>query len=205
MRGQLLALVVFGSACACGGCGACGKGTASSGTLPDGARVQDAGVEAGALSGGGDDARVEELWRRAAGGDADDLARLADAEGESGLTAKAARDPGARLTAIRAMAYAPEPGAFAGLPFLAEAARGGDDAQANAALESAIDLSARPRRATDPEDAAEMKEGCDILLGIATDAKAARARRVQAIRALRMLAERGCVDTHALPTDLDAR
>jgi hypothetical protein len=105
------------------------------------------------------------------------------------------------------MAFAPEPGAFAGLPFLAEAARGPDDGQADAALESAVDLAARPRRAIDPEDAAEMKEGCDMLLALASDtnAKAVRSRRVKAIRALRMLADRGCVDPHAIPTDLDAR
>jgi hypothetical protein len=30
------------------------------------------------------------------------------------------------------------------------------------------------------------------------------ARRVKAIRALRMLAERGCVDPAAIPTDADA-
>ncbi len=76
-----------------------------------------------------------------------------------------------RMTAIRAMAFAPEPGALAGLPFLAEAARGPDDAQAQAALESAIDLAARPRRAVDPEDAAEMKAGCDSMLALARESE----------------------------------
>ena len=201
--GRLVALgafVVAGGAC--GACGACGKETAPSATLPDGAKVPDAAVVGVAAAA---DPVVEELWARARGGDADDLARLADREGESGLAGRGERDPAARLTAIRAMAYAPEPGAFAGLPFLAEAARAPDEAQAEAALESAIDLAARPRRAIDPEDAAEMKEGCDMLLALANDPKAVRVRRVNAIRALRMLADRGCVDPHALPTDLDAR
>jgi hypothetical protein len=103
------------------------------------------------------------------------------------------------------MAFAPEPGVFAGLPFLAEVARSGDDAQAEAALGSTIDLAARPRTAIDPEDAAEMKEGCDLLLALAKDEKAARSRRVKAVRALRMLAERGCTDPSAIPTELDAR
>jgi hypothetical protein len=109
------------------------------------------------------------------------------------------------MVAIQAMAFAPEPGAFAGLSFLAEVARGGSEPEAEAALASALELAARPRRAIDPEDAAEMKAGCDGLLALATDAKAARSRRVKAIRALRMLEGRGCVDLQAIPTDLDAR
>jgi hypothetical protein len=193
------ALVVAGGAC--GACGACGKETAPSATLPDGAKAADAAAGVAATA----DPVVEELWVRARGGDADDLARLADRVGESGLAERGERDPSARMTALRAMAHAPEPGAFAGLPFLAEAARGADEAEAEAALESAIDLAARPRRAIDPEDAAEMKEGCDMLLALANDPKAARVRRVRAVRALRMLADRGGVDPHALPTDLDAR
>jgi hypothetical protein len=103
------------------------------------------------------------------------------------------------------MAFAPEPGAFAGLELLGEAAKGPSDAEADAALDSAIDLAARPRRALDPEDFTEMKAGCTSLLALATDAKAPRPRRVKAIRALRMLADRGCVDPAQLPSDLDAR
>ena len=181
---------------------ACGRGTVPNAALPDGARVTDAAVLAAVVA---PDPVLEELWTRAKGGDADDLARLADREGESGLAERGRSDPAARMAAIRAMAFAPEPGAFGGLPFLAEAARGTDEPQAQAALESAIDLAARPRRAVDPEDAAEMKAGCDSMLALAKDVKAPRARRVNAIRALRMLADRGCVDPAALPTDLDAR
>ena len=199
----LAALIPFALACgAGGGCGACGKTTPASASLPEGGGLPDAAVDAAT---GAVDPRLEDLWTRARGGDADDLARLADAAGAGGRGGRSARDPASRLTALRALAYAPEPGAFGGLPFLAEAARGPDDAQAEAALESAIDLAARPRRALDPEDAAEMKEGCDMLLALAGDAKGLRPRRVKAIRALRMLADRGCVDPHAVPTDLDAR
>jgi hypothetical protein len=185
------------------GCGGCGHATAPSSGSLDGATRPDAGVAAAPSTG---DAVLEELWTRAKGGDSGDLARLADREGVSGLAERGAHgDAATRLAALRAMAFAPEPGAFAGLPFLAEAARGGDEPQAEAALESAIDLAARPRRAVDPEDAEEMKAGCDGMLALASDPKGARARRVLAIRALRMLADRGCVDPHAIPTDLDAR
>ena len=66
------------------------------------------------------------------------------------------------------------------------------------------DIAARPRRAVDPEDAAEMKSGCDALLTLAKQSDAARARRIIAIRALRMLSERGCVAAAEIPADLDA-
>ncbi len=200
-------------------CGGCGRSAPASAALPDGAEGSRRGDASAAAPAVGVADRVrEDLWARAAratrdagdagaaGGDADDLARLADREGASGLVerGRADTDHAVVLASIRAMAFAPEPGAFAGLPFLAEAARGSDDALAQAALESALDLAARPRRQIDPEDAAEMKEGCDDMVALAKDAKAARARRVAAIRALRMLADRGCVDPASLPTDLDA-
>jgi hypothetical protein len=186
------------------GCSACGRGAPAGAALPDGARVPDAAAAAAGAAVATDPV-LEALWTRAKGGNADDLARLADREGEGGLAERGRSDPSARLVATRAMAFAPEPGALAGLPFLAEIAAGTDEAEAEAALESAIDLAARPRRAIDPEDAAEMKEGCDAMLVLADDVKRPRARRVGAIRALRMLADRGCVDAGAIAADLDAR
>jgi hypothetical protein len=186
---------------------ACGKSTPGAST-PDGSKAPDAGALA-ASAAPATDSPLDDLWKRAKDGDADDLARLADREGEAGLRARAERDPSLRLTAIRALAEAPEPGVFLALPFLARAAAGPDETEATAALESTIDLAARPRRATDPEDAAELKEGCDLLLAFARDPKdggaVPRARRVKAIRALRMLADRGCVDPAQVPQDLDAK
>jgi hypothetical protein len=183
-------------------CAGCGRGAASSASLPDGARPVDASAVVVSS-----DPKREELWARArrdASG-ADDLMRLADVEGATGLAERGGADPESRTVALQAMAFAPEPGAFAGFPFLAQAAEGQDETQAEAALDSLVDLAARPRRALDPEDAAEMKSGCDALLSVAKDPKAVRSRRVKAIRALRMLAERGCVTADVLPTDLDAR
>jgi hypothetical protein len=146
-----------------------------------------------------------DLWTRAKAGDADDLARLADREGAAGLVARASEGATWRLAAIRAMGFVDDPGAFEALPLLARAARTGDDAEATAALESAGDLASRPRRAVDPEDAAELREGCDLLLALAKDPEAPRPRRIASVRALRMLADRGCVKPGDLPTDLDAR
>jgi len=182
---------------------ACGKATPGA-SAPDGSRPVDASAAPSATAAAADPV-LEALWVSARSGDADDLARLADREGASGLAARAQLDPGAKFVALRALAYAPDPGALAALPVLADTARGGDDALADAALESAIDLAARPRRQLDPEDAAEMKAGCDTLLALAGDGKTARTRRVKAIRALRMLADRGGVDPGAIPSDLDAR
>ncbi len=193
-----------------------GRGASPSAPLPDGAKPPDGAAAATATVAG--DPVLAELWSRAATGEGGELARLADRVGAAGLAERGEEDAASRLTAARAMAFAPEPGAFVGLPFLAELARGADEPVAEAALASAVDLAARPRRATDPEDAEELKAGCDALLGLATDADgstamkpahlaapALRARRVVAIRALRMLADRGCVSVAAIPTDLDAR
>jgi len=137
-------------------------------------------------------------------------ARLADREGGGGLAGRGSADPAARMTALRAMAFASDPQVFEGLPFLADVARGSNDDEANAALDSALDLAAHPRRAVDPEDAAELRQGCDGLLALAVDREAGAknpkmlARRVKAIRALRMLVDRGCVDPAAIPPDADA-
>jgi hypothetical protein len=156
----------------------------------------EAGADAGTR-----DPRVEELWDRAGDGETDDLARLADREGTDGLVERASR-PAERMTALRALGYT---GDLAALPFLAEVAAKGSDGEAGAALSSAAQIAAEPRRATDPEDALELHEGCAALLAVARDVARPKPRRVGAIRALRMLAERGCVKREEIPTDLDVR
>ncbi len=187
---------------------ACRPGAPSGGGAPSAASTAAAG---GGLTGGAAvtpsiaplDPVELELWTRAKGFEADDLARLADHEGAGGLVTRASAEPAWRPTAIRAMAFAPEPGAFEELPWLARNARTESDPEAAAALDSVIDLAARPRRAIDPEDAAELREGCDLLLALAKDAQAPRARRIASVRALRMLSDRGCVKASDVPSDLD--
>jgi len=73
------------------------------------------------------------------------------------------------------------------------------------ALETIGDLAAAPRRANDPEDAPELHEGCASLLALSRAGERPRERRVLAIRALRMLADRGCVKRADIPAELDAR
>lgn len=137
------------------------------------------------------------LWAPAKEGEPEDLAALAVKEGAAGLV-EAAGDPSMRPTAIRAMGYAR---GWAQLPFLAQLAAAPDDGEARMALDAVIELAARPRRSEDPEDAEELKEGCEGLLALAKDDKRPRGRRVSAVRALRMMP---CPRAD-LPTDLDAK
>ena len=93
---------------------------------------------------------------------------------------------------------------FSELPWLAQVGTTGTDDEARAALDAVVELAARPRRATDPEDADELHVGCGALLDLARGAERPKERRVLAIRALRMLTDRGCVKKADIPTELDA-
>jgi hypothetical protein len=145
--------------------------------------------------------READAWAHAKDGDDEDRMRLVDLVGCTGLRERAG-DPQWRATAIHAMAFC---GDFSELPWLVSLGTGGSDPLALDALQSVVDLAARPRRATDPEDAEELGEGCRALLGFARDAHGPKPRRVVAVRALRMLSERGCVKAADVPTDLDAK
>ena len=94
---------------------------------------------------------------------------------------------------------------FSELPWLVQVGATGKDDEAKAALGSVVELAARPRRPVDPEDAVELHAGCGALLELAKAADRPRERRVLAIRALRMLSDRGCVKRAEIPTDLDAK
>jgi hypothetical protein len=147
------------------------------------------------------DEREQGAWGQADAGEPQELMRLADLVGCETLRERA-RSAMLRATALRAMAYCPD---FSELPWLADVAATGRDEEAIAALDAVVDQAARPRRSTDPEDADELHAGCAALLVLARATERPRARRVLAIRALRMLADRGCVSRADLPTDLDAR
>ncbi len=134
-------------------------------------------------------------------GDADDLVRLEAELGSDGLT-EALGVTGRRLTALRALAFAED---FTALPLLAGAAASGTEEEAAAALASVATLASQPRRATDPEDAIEIREGCAVLVALARDPTRPAPRRTLAVRALRLLADRGWVAAADVPTDLDAR
>lgn len=141
-----------------------------------------------------------QAWDRAKDGDDDDRMRLADRVGCTGLRERA-QEPGRRSTAIRAMAYCND---FSELPWLTSIAASGDESEGLEALDAIVDQAALPRRATDPEDADDLSAGCHALLALSRDHGRSRARRVIAIRALRMLAPRGCVKRDEIPTEFDA-
>jgi len=185
----------------------CGKSTAPSSPGSGGSASGAPVAAVASVAAGGDgglpamEGREAAQWAMAKEGEAEELARLADLEGCEGLRERA-DDAELRMTAIRAMQYCRD---FSELPWLAQIAAGPSDDEAKAALESVVELAARPRRATDPEDADELHTGCGALLELARAQERPRARRVLAIRALRMLADRGCAKKADIPTELDAR
>jgi hypothetical protein len=140
-------------------------------------------------------------WGEADGGEPSELIRLADLVGCSGLQQRAA-DPSLRDLAVKAMRHCPD---FSELPWLADLATSGPDDLAADALDTIVDQAARPRRAVDPEDADELHVGCATLLALARETDRPRSRRVGAVRALRMLSERGCVQRADIPTDVDVK
>jgi hypothetical protein len=144
---------------------------------------------------------LDELWDRAGEGELVDLARLYDREGETGLV-EGASLPAHRMTAIAALRCGAD---FSALPFLAEVASSGTEDEARVALESASSLAAVPQRARDPEDALELRRGCDQLAALARKADAPSARRSRAVSVLRMLTATGCITPEAIPTDLDPK
>jgi hypothetical protein len=147
---------------------------------------------------------VNDLWARAKdadAGDEDDVVRLARREGVAGLIERGAH-PAWRNVAARAMGYSD---GFGALAWLGEVARGADEADAFAALGSAVTLAAQARHQIEGADAEELRAGCDALLGLARDEKQNRRRRVLAVRALRMLTDKGCAKPADIPGDLDAR
>ena len=142
-----------------------------------------------------------EAWGRAQAGADEDRMRLVDLVGCEGLRERA-EVPARRSTAIRAMSFCPD---FSELPWLASVATSGHDDEAADALDAIVDQAARPRRPTDAEDGQELFAGCQSLLDLSRSSGQPPARRVVAVRALRMLSERGCVKRADIPSDLDAK
>ncbi len=194
--GLLLLLVAAAGADHCGkGASPAGPGSVAAAT----ARGADAALEEDA--GEPMDSRETEAWSRAGdGGDDDDL-RLADLVGCEGLRERAT-SPRLRRTAVRAMAYCRD---FSELPWLVEVGARGVDVEALDALDAIVAQAARVRRATDPEDGDELHSGCAALLALSRATEQPAPRRVRAIRALRMLSDRGCVKRADIPADLDAK
>jgi hypothetical protein len=147
--------------------------SASSGRAPEAGAASDPAIDA---------------WSAAASLEPEDLSRLALREGSAGIVAGATSDA-KRKIAVHALAFGED---FDALPFLGEVAGGADAPLALAAADTAGVLAARRRMALAPEDALEVREGCDRLLAVAKDASKPRPLRLKVLRALRMLADRGC-------------
>jgi hypothetical protein len=179
----------------------CGKATPPSAPAASATASAGDGVRAPSDDAGPMDEREAQAWADADGGEPQELMRLTNLVGCETLRERAA-DATRRATAVRAMAYCAD---FSELPWLADVASGGGDDDALAALSAVIEQAARPRRATDPEDAEELHAGCGALLALARAVDRPKPRRVLAIRALRMLADRGCVARADIPTDLDSK
>ena len=199
-RGGLAALAFFSAI-------ACGKGKAPSAAAPSasgGAGPAEAGVAAADSEDASEPMSAREVaqWAAAKEGEPEELMRLTDLVTCTGLHERAVQQPELRPTALAAAKYCRD---FSELPWLAQVGTDGSDADARAALDAVVDLAARPRRSVDPEDADELHTGCATLLMLARTPDRPRDRRVLAIRALRMLADYGCVKRPDIPTDLDAK
>lgn len=147
------------------------------------------------------DPREIDAWDRAGRGGDEDRIRLEDLVGCERLRERAEL-PKLRATAIQAMAYCRD---FSALPWLAQIAASARGDESVEALDAIVEQAARPRTAADPDDAEELGEGCRSLLALARAERQPRGLRVRAIRALRMLADRGCVNRELIPKDLDAK
>jgi hypothetical protein len=186
---------------------ACGKGKATTAAAPSASGAAGE-ADAAAVAAESDDgaapmdARELAQWAAAKDGDPEELMRLADLVTCTGLRERSVQQPNLRPTAIAAAKYCRD---FSELPWLAQVGTEGSDVDARAALDAIVDLAARPRRSVDPEDADELHTGCATLLTLARTPDRPRDRRVLAVRALRMLADYGCVKRPDIPTDLDAK
>ncbi|WP_394850141.1 hypothetical protein LZC95_22120 [Pendulispora brunnea] len=176
----LVALVFSATACGRGRTSTAGTPSSSTPGAVDGAAPAPPGASS---------EQLDAQWARAREGEADELARLARKEGALGLVERGSANAEWRETALRALAYAD---GWAGLPWLADVGAGTNEKEAALALESASALAARPRRAVDPEDALELRAGCDKLSALAAQGQRPKAVTQAAVRTLRMLADYGC-------------
>jgi hypothetical protein len=185
-------------------CSACRRGSGGEGKSPAGSLVgaapsasTKAAVKEAAANAGVDEPL---LWQHARLGDAENLSNLAGYEGPVGLQEVAEKDPSLKPIAIKAMGYLH---GWAQVPYLVKAAAGENADEAKLAEESILELATRPRTSVDPEDSAELEEGCKGLLVLAKDTGKSKPRRVNAVRALRMLP---CpIKPEEVPSDVDAK
>ncbi|WP_437283114.1 thiamine biosynthesis protein [Sorangium sp. So ce375] len=140
-------------------------------------------------------------WRLAAGEDPLECARLAEAEGASGLLAALDDGGDIALTALRALPYADD--ADLALGPLAERARAASGPLLPPLLEALLGIAGRPPRPREPLDPDGARGAAAVLVELSARRDLPADQRALAISAARALAERGLVDPLRIPADLD--
>jgi hypothetical protein len=145
----------------------------------------------------------DDLWHRAADGDAIDLARLADREGAGGLLEGLEEGGAIGRTALEALPFASD--SEAALQRLGEILRQIDPGESGPIVRTITGIVLRPRRQTEPVDPPGLRSCAMALLDLAQKTSLAKGVRAPAISALRLLSERNALDAGMIPTDLDAK
>jgi hypothetical protein len=145
----------------------------------------------------------DELWLRASGGDAADLARLADREGAAGLLEGLEEGGPTGTVALEALPFADD--ADAAYQRLGEILRQVDPDHSAPFVQAVGAIARRPLRQREPVDPEGMRFCAEALLALSRRTSAPASLRAPAISALRLLAERHAVDPAAIPTDLDPK
>ncbi|XXX71592.1 thiamine biosynthesis protein [Sorangium sp. So ce134] len=140
-------------------------------------------------------------WRLAAGDDPLERARLAEAEGATGLLAALDDGGDLALTALRALPYADD--ADLALAPLAERARAASGASLTPLLEALLGVAGRPPRPREPLDPDGARAAAAALVELSGRRDLPAEQRALAISAARALAEKGLVDPGGIPADLD--
>lgn len=140
-------------------------------------------------------------WRRAAGDDPLEHARLAEAEGAAGLLAALEDGGDIADAALRALPYADD--ADLALGPLAARAAAAPAASLPPLLDALLGVAGRPPRPREPLDPDGARAAAAILLELSGRRDLPPEQRAVAISAARALAERGLVDPRRIPEDLD--
>ncbi|AGP37595.1 hypothetical protein SCE1572_25745 [Sorangium cellulosum So0157-2] len=140
-------------------------------------------------------------WRLAAGDDPLERARLAEAEGATGLLAALEDGGDIALTALGALPYADD--ADLALAPLAERARAASGPSLTPLLEALLGIAGRPPRPREPLDPDGARAAAAALVELSGRRGLPAEQRALAISAARALAEKGLVDPRDIPADLD--
>ena len=139
------------------------------------------------------------LFTAAEAGDPEDALRLLQREGTQGLV-RALSEEKLRVAAIHGL------GQTQGLGAVRPLVRAADDsAEPELALRTAVDLIVQARRSADVDAPEEIRDAARVLAEMTQDERRPPPVRALALRALRLLADRGAVAPGTIPTDGGAK